>query len=328
MKRMFLEKFFPTSKTKSIKKVTYGIRQRSGETLYKYKERSNKLCATCPHHHINEQLLIKYFYEGIMLMDKNMMDVASGNTQQFGIRGSVASSVVNEVVGANNQRLENKITKLTSLIRQLHHTSPPARVCDICACTKHPTDACLTLQEIGPNSAEVVAMMGGQQYRQLHDQYLNLRYGSHPITTTISIQTTTTYSSYTISLEDFLKYILSPQANVSVLTLRSDKELPHQQATSKTAKRKATQSIINDLDTNVVVQQKNSTRTIPLSFPSRSVQARKFEIDEELLQAFIMIPKYAKFLKELCTNKKKKLKGDVEIGRNVSALIRASKFLL
>ncbi|RDX98326.1 hypothetical protein CR513_18764, partial [Mucuna pruriens] len=63
IKRMFLEKFFPTSRTTTIRKEIYGIRQYFSETLF------NKLCATCPHHQISEQLLIQYFYEGLMMMD-------------------------------------------------------------------------------------------------------------------------------------------------------------------------------------------------------------------------------------------------------------------
>ncbi|RDY12866.1 hypothetical protein CR513_02293, partial [Mucuna pruriens] len=50
MKRMFLEKFFPTSRIATIKKEICGIRQHSGETLHEYWERFNKLCATCPYH--------------------------------------------------------------------------------------------------------------------------------------------------------------------------------------------------------------------------------------------------------------------------------------
>ncbi|RDX67482.1 hypothetical protein CR513_53640, partial [Mucuna pruriens] len=107
---------------------------------------------------------------------------------------------------------------------------------------------------------------------------------------------------------------------------------------SKTTKRKVAQSIINDPNTNVVVQQQNSTTIIPLSFPSIAIQARKIERDNELLQTFSkveinilfldvirQIPKYAKFLKELCINKGKKLKGDVEVGKNVSALIKSEQ---
>ncbi|RDX76442.1 hypothetical protein CR513_43564, partial [Mucuna pruriens] len=58
MKRTFLEKFFPASRTASIRKEICGIRQHTGETLHEYWERFNKLYATCPHHQISEQLLI------------------------------------------------------------------------------------------------------------------------------------------------------------------------------------------------------------------------------------------------------------------------------
>ncbi|RDX98875.1 hypothetical protein CR513_18160, partial [Mucuna pruriens] len=56
MKHMFLEKFFPASRIATIRKEIYGIRQHYAETLHEYWERFNKLCATCPHHYISEQL--------------------------------------------------------------------------------------------------------------------------------------------------------------------------------------------------------------------------------------------------------------------------------
>ncbi|RDX61121.1 hypothetical protein CR513_60673, partial [Mucuna pruriens] len=104
-----------------------------------------------PHKHLKE-------FHGAQNLISNM----PGNTQQFSVRGSVASIVVNEI------RLKNKINELTSLVRQLaigqHHLSPLVRVCSICASIEHLIDACSTLQEIEPNNAKVVAMMGGQQY--------------------------------------------------------------------------------------------------------------------------------------------------------------------
>ncbi|RDX72417.1 hypothetical protein CR513_48100, partial [Mucuna pruriens] len=61
---------------------------------------------------------------------------------------SLASKIVNEVVVVDNQRLENKITKMTSLVRQLaieqHYSSPLVKVCGMCASIEHPTNACLT----------------------------------------------------------------------------------------------------------------------------------------------------------------------------------------
>ncbi|RDX69383.1 hypothetical protein CR513_51509, partial [Mucuna pruriens] len=68
MKRTFLEKFFPASRTATIRKEICGIWQHAGETLHEYWERFNRL----------EQRLIQYFYEGLMMMDRNMIDATSG----------------------------------------------------------------------------------------------------------------------------------------------------------------------------------------------------------------------------------------------------------
>ncbi|RDY05421.1 hypothetical protein CR513_10748, partial [Mucuna pruriens] len=186
MKRTFLEKFFPASRTASIRKEICGIRQHTGETLHEF----NKLYATCLHHQISEQLLIQYFYEGLSMMDKSMIDATSGgalmdkmpaaarhlisnmasNTQQFGIRGPSQSRMVNEIGAASNQRLENQMTELTSLVRQLavgqHQPTLAAKVCGICTSVEHPTDMCPTLQETELDQPENVGAIGGFQYRK------------------------------------------------------------------------------------------------------------------------------------------------------------------
>ncbi|RDY03924.1 hypothetical protein CR513_12427, partial [Mucuna pruriens] len=207
MKRTFLEKFFPASKTATIRKEICGIRQHTGETLHEYWECFNKLCATCPHHQISEQLLIQYFYEGLVMMDKSMTDAASGgalmdktpvaarhlisnmvsHTQQFGIRGPNMSRSVNEIGSASNQRLENQLTELTSMVRQLavsqHHPAMAAKVCGICTSMEHPTDLCPTLQETESGQTESVGAVGGFQYgKQPYQtqQFDNQPYGKQP----------------------------------------------------------------------------------------------------------------------------------------------------
>ena len=64
MMRLYLEKYFLASRVANIRKEICGVRQHNGESLNKYWERFKKLCASCPHHQISEQLLIQYFYEG------------------------------------------------------------------------------------------------------------------------------------------------------------------------------------------------------------------------------------------------------------------------
>ncbi|RDX63850.1 hypothetical protein CR513_57667, partial [Mucuna pruriens] len=81
--------------------------------------------------------------------------------------------------------------------------------------------------------------------------------------------------------------------------------------------------------------QSRPEKAVPLPFPSRPTSARKLESDDELLKMFRkveiniplldaikQVPKYAKFLKELCVHKRKKIKGSVEVGGVVSALTK------
>ncbi|RDY10831.1 hypothetical protein CR513_04585, partial [Mucuna pruriens] len=76
-------------------------------------------------------------------------------------------------------------------------------------------------------------------------------------------------------------------------------------------------------------------KTAPVPFPTRTVSTRRPESNEELLKMFRkveiniplldainQVPKYAKFLKELCVHKRRKMKGNREIGGVVSALTR------
>ena len=117
MNKVFLEKYFPSSKATTIRKEICAIRQEGGETLYEYWERFKRLCASCPHHQISESLLIQYFYEGLTMRDRSMIDAAIGgalvdktpmearnlianmaaNSQQFGDRHETPIRRVNEV---------------------------------------------------------------------------------------------------------------------------------------------------------------------------------------------------------------------------------------
>ncbi|RDX84521.1 putative mitochondrial protein, partial [Mucuna pruriens] len=442
MKRTFLEKIFPASRTATIRKEICGIRQHTGETLHEYWERFNKLCATCPHHQISEQLLIQYFYKGLSMMDSNMIDAASGgalmdktpvvarhlistmasNTQQFGIRGPNLSRPVNEIDAVSNQRLENQLTELTSLVRQLavsqHHPAMAAKVCGICTSVEHPTDLCPTLQETESGQTESVGAVGGFQYGKQpyqNRQFDNQPYGKQPFRPNPQPgpyaaqragympnapygaagyqQPSSQYSTSSFppqqqrtptqdnspSLEDLMKQLAAsniefqqsvsssnlqfqqnmtatihdlkmqigqlantsagssslpsqpipnPRGNANAVTLRSGKELPqpeqHQEPQPAEANSEASAN-----------SQSRPETAVPLPFPSRTVSAKKPDSDDELLKMFRkveiniplldaikQIPKYAKFLKELCVHKRRKMKGSRELGGVVSSLTR------
>ncbi|RDX71193.1 hypothetical protein CR513_49493, partial [Mucuna pruriens] len=119
-----------------------------------------------------KQMFLEKFslVSSLLMKDRNMVDVASrgalmdktlmvarhlisnmaSNTQQFGVRGGAGTSKVVSKVGAfDNLRLENQLTKLTSLVRQFavgQHQQAVQRVCGICTSIEHPIEICPTLK--------------------------------------------------------------------------------------------------------------------------------------------------------------------------------------
>ncbi|RDY02598.1 hypothetical protein CR513_13925, partial [Mucuna pruriens] len=117
--------------------------------------------------------------------------------------------------------------------------------------------------------------------------------------------------------------------NTSVVTLRGGRELPQQPAPQHLPRLADVES---KLEVDSPTQQQ--ARPVPLPFPTRTPPTRKFEMNEDLLKMFRkveinisllyaikQVPKYAKFFKELCIHKRKKIKGGAETGGVVSGLI-------
>ncbi|RDY09143.1 hypothetical protein CR513_06541, partial [Mucuna pruriens] len=104
--------------------------------------------------------------------------------------------------------------------------------------------------------------------------------------------------------------IPNPRGNASVVTLRSGKELPNLHCSSRR-----------------VSAGDNSPIAISIS-DHLGKEAKKVEINIPLLDAIKQVPKYAKFLKELCVHKRRKINGSREIGGVVLALTRNDEFTI
>nr|XP_027085074.1 uncharacterized protein LOC113707112 [Coffea arabica] len=191
LKKKFLDKYFPASRAASLRKEICGIKQHPGESLYEYWERFKKLCTKCPQHQISEQLLIQYFYEGLLFRDRSIIDAASGgalvnktprgaweliegmaeNSQQFGSREDIPTRRVNEV---ETSSIQQQISELTSFVRQLAvGSASQAKVCGVCTAVGHPTEMCPLVQE---ETAEQVNMAGyapAPAPRKQYDPYSN-----------------------------------------------------------------------------------------------------------------------------------------------------------
>ncbi|RDY11595.1 hypothetical protein CR513_03729, partial [Mucuna pruriens] len=321
MKHMFLEKFFPASRIVTIRKEICRIRQQSGESL-------DELCATCLHHQISEQLPIQYFYEGLMMMDRSMINATSGgalmdkmpttarqlilsmasNTQQFKTRGAGPSRAVNEAGIIDNLRFENQLTQLTSLVRQL-------------------------------------AIVQQQQNKLVCGPKIRIRAGhvdfesaqlSTPMSKIPSPIPTSTTTTTTIRRVDVISTKperhdarfknanwTTSQFNESVTvdwfwqsSLINHSKSKRRECECRDAKKPTDAESKPEADSPI----QQSARLVPLPFPTRTPLARKSKMDKDLLKMFRKVPKYAKFLKELCIHKRKKIKGGVETRGILSGL--------
>ncbi|CAN6567573.1 unnamed protein product [Malus baccata var. baccata] len=194
MKRAFLEKFFPTSRIILLRKKISGIQQEEGESFPTYYERFKSLVASCPQHLMKEELLLQYFYEGLLPLECQMLDASAGgalvdktpmaakvlianralNAQQYegvGQRGPPQHQV-HEVSSTSD--LHSQLANLTSIVSQMAEgmkMQGPV-VCGVCSIQGHVSEKCPQLIENGGwESANAIGFQSQNQSR--HDPYSN-----------------------------------------------------------------------------------------------------------------------------------------------------------
>ncbi|MBC2863256.1 retrotransposon gag domain-containing protein [Klebsiella pneumoniae] len=69
----FLGKFFPMSKTDALRREISDFYQKEGEQFYECWERFNDLLLKCPHHGFETWRLVKYFYDGLIPSNRQMV---------------------------------------------------------------------------------------------------------------------------------------------------------------------------------------------------------------------------------------------------------------
>ncbi|CAL9013424.1 unnamed protein product, partial [Prunus brigantina] len=181
----FLAKFFPAQKTNHIRKEIMGVQQLHGESFHEYWDRFQRLLASCPHHQIEDWLLMQYFYEGLLDSERMMVDATSGgglmnksatqakemfeniaaNSQQFNYRRAPPKKAGVYEVSASD--IGPQIANLTNLVKQL---IPQAQVCAVCANPGHLTESCPSLYGDGEEMAQAHYM---QQQKPRNDPFSN-----------------------------------------------------------------------------------------------------------------------------------------------------------
>ncbi|KAM2554849.1 hypothetical protein TB2_018938 [Malus domestica] len=205
MKRAFLEKFFPTSKVILLRKKISGIQQSQGESFPAYYEHFKTLVASCPQHQMKEELLIQYFYERLLPIERQMLDASAGgalvdktpvvakilivnqalNAQQYervGQRDPPRQHQVNEVssIGEIQSQLANLTILVSRVVEGLKMQGTSA--CGMCSMQEHLNDQCPQLIENeGWESVNVIGYQSQNQPRtDPFSNTYNLGWRDHP----------------------------------------------------------------------------------------------------------------------------------------------------
>ncbi|CAN6576796.1 unnamed protein product [Malus baccata var. baccata] len=175
MKPAFLEKFFPTSRVILLQKRISGIQQEEGESFPTYYERFKSLVASCPQHQMKEELLLQYFYEGLLPIERHMLDASAGGALVDKTPTAAKTLIANRALNA--QQYEGVGQRGTPRQHQVNEVVEGPKVqnvsaCGVCSMQGHPTDKCPELIENG--GWETLNAVGfGQQYQQRNDPFSN-----------------------------------------------------------------------------------------------------------------------------------------------------------
>ena len=78
--KVFLAKFFPASKTASLRNQITSFSQREDESLYEAWERFKDLLRLCPHHGLQKWMVVQTFYNGLTQSVRSMIAATAGGT--------------------------------------------------------------------------------------------------------------------------------------------------------------------------------------------------------------------------------------------------------
>ncbi|XP_052193815.1 uncharacterized protein LOC127802154 [Diospyros lotus] len=348
LRRIFLEKFFPASRTEAIRKDICGIRQIDGESLHESWERFKKL-------YLVDAASGGALVEKTPAAARDLISKMAQNAQQFGTRYDNTESCNGIFPGRlfQHQPQQSRYDPYAPTYNPGWRDHPNFRYG---GASTQPFQQRFN----APGQSNATPMKQQAQTLPKTESSLNdivqqlaantLKFQQRTDTTIQNLETQIGQLATNInelrsqgSGQLPSQPISNQKGNVSAIMLHSGKEVNAPEKAQEETGRKeesqplsiqrAKQHINNDQDKG------EHTYNNPLPFPHKATQNKKraeAELDKEimetfqkvevnipLLEAIRQIPKYAKFLKDLCTHKRK-LKGNeqVNLGRNVSALIQ------
>ncbi|XP_021759096.1 uncharacterized protein LOC110723990 [Chenopodium quinoa] len=317
-----------------------------------------RLCYSCPQHQISEQLLIQYFYDGLLPNDMNMIDAASGgalvdktpeqatklisnmaqNSQRYGTRNDVVSKRVNEVgvqnLEASLAENSRQISQFTNLVSNLVSGTQVVVVCGIFNDNTQHNVACPTLEvnelnlrygnKENPSSfnqnqsnfrrtynvQQPTNNQGSNSSSNLEELVRQLALPTDARLKTLETQIgqiATHVNSSTSQNSNKLpsKSFVNPKESANAVTLRNGNELEEPKKKER-VNRELEQEQVVEPAKELEQEQGKLAKSKKEDADKEILETfRKVEVNIPLMDAIKQVPRYAKFLKELCTSMKK-----------------------
>ncbi|CAJ2627735.1 unnamed protein product [Trifolium pratense] len=204
LKKVFLARYFPPSKTAMLRAQINGFRQRDNESLFEAWERYKEMIRICPHHGLENWLIIHTFYNGLLYNTKMTIDAAAGGAlmdkpynQAYQLIESMAQNHYQwgnerttvekpQTKGgmyeiSNMDHINAKLDALTQKIESLTN-APKATVaatiqnCELCGAQGHAIAECRLLTE---TPTDQVNYTQGNSYNQNQRNHSYLSYNSN-----------------------------------------------------------------------------------------------------------------------------------------------------
>ncbi|KAI5335297.1 hypothetical protein L3X38_025430 [Prunus dulcis] len=231
--KKFLEKFFSTQKTVTLRGQIFNFKQDDGEPFNECWERFKGLLLQCPHHGLPLYLQMKFFYDGLTQTCQSTVHNAAGGCLKK--KNAQESYNIYEMLGSNAQHedtrgkrvgvyemssnndlalhvasLEKKVDSMLNMVPKI------AEVCAICNIPGHPTYQCSASEAYPEFVQEQVNLMNSYNQRPRNDPFSNT-YNPGQIADALSQREPEKFPSQPVILQR------NQEQAKAVITLRSGK---------------------------------------------------------------------------------------------------------
>ncbi|CAN6585955.1 unnamed protein product [Malus baccata var. baccata] len=322
MKRAFLEKVFLTSRVILLRKRISGIQQNQGESFLTYYECFKTLVASCPQHQMKEELLLQYFYEGLPPIERQMLDASAGR------------ALVDKTPMATKTLIANRALNAQQYEDVSQRDTPRQQVNEVGETIQISGEGSLN----NPNNKEALgsnlqtSIPSNTHQHKPHNNLPKTPQGGFESAKAMSLRSGKQVGSDpqpSNSHSNEVEELIIEDEEQSTPTTRVETSLPQAPKAPKPSK------LANKgKEVPILINSNIVPPNVP--FPRRFMQSkneeaekdiletfRKVQVNIPLLDAFKQVPRYAKFLKEFCTTRKRiSSKEVVKVSENVSAVLQ------